>query len=151
LRALSKNRMPKRLCPTPEGAGSIPSGGFLRRQPGQCPWVASGMYQRGPALERPASDLFGILWCRNPQLSRKPACQPPLARSCAKAQPWNKEKPLGNTMDRSPKSPGQRALDDAFHAMFELSRTTLAPTLADLYPPHGVRIARPERMRRFMS
>ncbi|MEA3145347.1 MAG: hypothetical protein QOI53_774, partial [Verrucomicrobiota bacterium] len=26
-------------------------------------------------------------------------------------------------MDQSLKSPGQRALDDAFHAMFELSRT----------------------------
>jgi coniferyl-aldehyde dehydrogenase len=34
-------------------------------------------------------------------------------------------------MDQSLKSPGQRALDDAFHAMFELSRTTPAPTLAE--------------------
>jgi len=29
------------------------------------------------------------------------------------------------------KSPGQRALDDAFHRMFELTRTTAAPTLAE--------------------
>jgi coniferyl-aldehyde dehydrogenase len=34
-------------------------------------------------------------------------------------------------MDQSLKSPGQRALDDAFHAIFELSRTTPAPTLAE--------------------
>jgi coniferyl-aldehyde dehydrogenase len=34
-------------------------------------------------------------------------------------------------MDQPVKSPGQRALDDAFHAMFELSRTTPAPTLAE--------------------
>ena len=32
-------------------------------------------------------------------------------------------------MDQSLKSPGQSALDDAFHAMFELSRTAPAPTL----------------------
>jgi coniferyl-aldehyde dehydrogenase len=36
----------------------------------------------------------------------------------------------GNAMDQSLKSPGQSALDDAFHAMFELSRTTPAPTLS---------------------
>jgi hypothetical protein len=35
--------------------------------------------------------------------------------------------------------------------MFELSRTTPAPTLSDLYPRHGVRIARLEKMQRFMS
>jgi coniferyl-aldehyde dehydrogenase len=33
-------------------------------------------------------------------------------------------------MDQSLKSPGQSALEEAFHAMFELSRTALAPTLA---------------------
>jgi coniferyl-aldehyde dehydrogenase len=33
-------------------------------------------------------------------------------------------------MDQSLKSPGQSALDDAFHAMFELSRTQAEPTLA---------------------
>ena len=32
-------------------------------------------------------------------------------------------------MDKSLKSPGLRALDDAFHGMFELTRTTPAPTL----------------------
>jgi coniferyl-aldehyde dehydrogenase len=32
-------------------------------------------------------------------------------------------------MDQSLKSPGQSALDDAFHALFELSRTAPAPTL----------------------
>ena len=32
-------------------------------------------------------------------------------------------------MDQSLKSPGQSALDDAFHAMFELSRTTPEPSL----------------------
>ena len=34
-------------------------------------------------------------------------------------------------MDQSLKSPGQRALDDAFHAMFELTRTRPAPALAE--------------------
>src|ERR1700687_636238 len=33
-------------------------------------------------------------------------------------------------MDRSLKNPGQSALDNTFHAMFELSRTTPAPTLS---------------------
>jgi coniferyl-aldehyde dehydrogenase len=33
-------------------------------------------------------------------------------------------------MDQSLKSPGQSALDEAFHAMFELSRTQAEPTLA---------------------
>src|ERR1700737_2711437 len=34
-------------------------------------------------------------------------------------------------MDQPLKSPGQRALDDAFHAMFELTRTKPTPTLAE--------------------
>jgi coniferyl-aldehyde dehydrogenase len=34
-------------------------------------------------------------------------------------------------MDQPLKSPGQNALDNAFHAMFELSRTTPAPALAE--------------------
>jgi coniferyl-aldehyde dehydrogenase len=34
-------------------------------------------------------------------------------------------------MDQPLKSPGQRALDDAFHAMFELTRTRPAPGLAE--------------------
>jgi coniferyl-aldehyde dehydrogenase len=34
-------------------------------------------------------------------------------------------------MDQSLKSPGQSALDDAFHAMFELTRTTPEPALAE--------------------
>jgi coniferyl-aldehyde dehydrogenase len=34
-------------------------------------------------------------------------------------------------MDQSLKSPGQSALEDAFHAMFEMSRTTPAPDLAE--------------------
>jgi coniferyl-aldehyde dehydrogenase len=34
-------------------------------------------------------------------------------------------------MDQSLKSPGQRALDDAFHAMFELTRSRPAPALAE--------------------
>ncbi|MGZ5095947.1 MAG: hypothetical protein ACXWCH_32950, partial [Burkholderiales bacterium] len=34
-------------------------------------------------------------------------------------------------MDQSLKSPGQSALDDAFQAMFELSRTRPAPTLEE--------------------
>src|SRR6195256_1614500 len=33
-------------------------------------------------------------------------------------------------MDQSLKNPGQSALEDAFHAMFELSRSTPAPTLS---------------------
>src|SRR5580698_287876 len=36
-----------------------------------------------------------------------------------------------NPMDQSLKSPAQGALDDAFHRMFEQSRTTPAPTLAE--------------------
>jgi len=43
-------------------------------------------------------------------------------------------------MDKSLKSPGLRALDDAFHAMFELTRTTPEPTL-------GERLDRLARMR----
>ncbi len=39
----------------------IPSGGFLRRQPGPKPLGASGMYQRRCALERAAGDLFLVL------------------------------------------------------------------------------------------
>ena len=34
-------------------------------------------------------------------------------------------------MDQPQKSPGQSALDDAFHRLFELSRSTPAPTLAE--------------------
>ena len=34
-------------------------------------------------------------------------------------------------MDQPMKSPGQRTLDDAFHRIFELTRTTPAPTLAE--------------------
>src|ERR1700737_5365556 len=33
-------------------------------------------------------------------------------------------------MDQPLKSPGRRALDDAFHAMFELTRTKPAPALS---------------------
>jgi hypothetical protein len=72
-------------------------------------------------------------------------------------------------MDQSLKTPGQSALEDAFHAMFELSRTAPAPTLeqrldrlarlravvfnrlADLYPPYGAKIARLEKLMRFLS
>ena len=42
-----------------------------------------------------------------------------------------KATPKGNAMDQSLKSPGQSALEDAFHAMFELSRMTPAPDLAE--------------------
>ncbi len=47
-------------------------------------------------------------------------------------------------MDKSLKSSGLRALDDAFHAMFELTRTTPAPTL-------GQRLDRLARMRAAIS
>jgi coniferyl-aldehyde dehydrogenase len=47
-------------------------------------------------------------------------------------------------MDQFLKSPGQRALDDAFHAMFELTRTTPAPTL-------GQRLDRLARLRAAIS
>jgi coniferyl-aldehyde dehydrogenase len=47
-------------------------------------------------------------------------------------------------MDQSLKSPGQRALDDAFHAMFELTRTMPAPTL-------GQRLDRLARLRAAIS
>jgi len=41
------------------------------------------------------------------------------------------KEPKGTAMDQSLKSPGQSALEDAFHAMFELSRSTPAPTLSE--------------------
>src|ERR1700733_4108057 len=41
-----------------QGRRSIPSGGFLRRRPGQMPLGASRMYQRKAALERPAIQLL---------------------------------------------------------------------------------------------
>src|SRR3981189_1811409 len=93
---------------------------------------ASGMYQRRCALERPANDLFGVLWRSKRAISapNRPRGSA-LARTCAKAQPCGQEKPLGNTMDQSLKSPGQSALDNTFHAMFELSRTTPAPALEE--------------------
>jgi coniferyl-aldehyde dehydrogenase len=47
-------------------------------------------------------------------------------------------------MDQSLQSPGQRALDDAFHAMFELSRNKPAPTLDE-------RLNRLERLRAVIS
>jgi coniferyl-aldehyde dehydrogenase len=47
-------------------------------------------------------------------------------------------------MDQPLKSPGQRALDDAFHAMHELSRTAPAPTL-------GARLDRLARLRAVVS
>ena len=47
-------------------------------------------------------------------------------------------------MDQSLGSPGQRALDDAFHTMFGLSRTTAAPTL-------GARLDRLARLRAAVS
>ncbi|MDB5603653.1 MAG: coniferyl aldehyde dehydrogenase [Bradyrhizobium sp.] len=47
-------------------------------------------------------------------------------------------------MDQPLKSPGQRALEDAFHGMFELSRTTPAPAL-------GERLDRLARLRAAIS
>jgi coniferyl-aldehyde dehydrogenase len=47
-------------------------------------------------------------------------------------------------MDQPVQSPGQRALDDAFHAMFELSRTRPAPDLAE-------RLDRLKRLRTVVS
>jgi hypothetical protein len=68
------------------------------------------------------------------------ANRPQTGRSCQKARKspaLGKNTPaehLGNqegiTMEQSVKSLAQRALDDAFHALFELSRTTPAPTPA---------------------
>src|ERR1700722_540382 len=62
----------------------------------------------------------------------------PEGRSC---QNWRKSPALGqelapreapgDTMDQPLKSRGQGALDDAFQHMFELSRTTPAPTLTE--------------------
>ena len=51
-----------------------------------------------------------------------------LARNGAKAQPWNQNSG-GNIMDQSLKSPGQSVLEDAFHRLFELSRSAPAPSL----------------------
>ena len=47
-------------------------------------------------------------------------------------------------MDQPLKSPGQSALEDAFHRMFELSRTKSAPTLKE-------RLDRLERLRAAIS
>src|ERR1700728_3234704 len=40
-----------------QGRRSIPSGGFLRRRPGQMPLGASGMYQRKAALQKPSLQI----------------------------------------------------------------------------------------------
>src|ERR1700728_2496000 len=95
------------------------------------------MYQRGPALERPISHLFRFLWPPKyvipgrtgparallPEVPQKPSFG-------TKTRPQGKRYSKGNAMDQPLKSPGQSALDDAFHAMFELSRTRPAPDLA---------------------
>jgi coniferyl-aldehyde dehydrogenase len=46
-------------------------------------------------------------------------------------QSLGNKKPRGNAMDQSLKSPGQRALEDSFHRLFELSRSLPAPTLEE--------------------
>src|SRR6476659_10840229 len=73
-------KKPKRIWPTPEAP--ILSGGFLRRQPGPKPLGASGMYQRRCALERAASDVFGVLsWSKRALFRAK---SPREKRSCRK-------------------------------------------------------------------
>ena len=64
--------------------------------------------------------------------SRERSCQ-----KLRKSPALEAKNPRGNAMDQSLKSPGQSALDDAFHAMFELSRTTPAPTLGGAPRPAG--------------
>ncbi|HWL18855.1 MAG TPA: hypothetical protein VNS33_04235 [Bradyrhizobium sp.] len=58
-------------------------------------------------------------------------------------------------MDQSLKSPGRSALDDAFHAMFERSRSEPAPTLDQrldrLKRLRAAVAARLQTMLRFMS
>jgi len=61
LRAFGKTE-PERLPINACGRRSIPSGGFLRRQPGQVPLGARGMYQRSAGLKRAAGHLFRFLW-----------------------------------------------------------------------------------------
>src|SRR5260221_7422218 len=75
LRAFSEK--PKRIWPTPEAP--IPSGGFLRRQPGPRPLGASGMYQRRCALERAASDSFrGFMTVKTRYFPRQAPREAPL-------------------------------------------------------------------------
>src|SRR5258708_9377980 len=62
---------------TPEAP--IPSGGFLRRQPGPRPLGASGMYQRRCALERAASDSFrGFMTVKTRYFPRQAPREAPL-------------------------------------------------------------------------
>jgi coniferyl-aldehyde dehydrogenase len=89
------------------------------------------MYQCEPALERAEGDLLSFLWrpkCRF--IAPDQPGQSALARNFAKAQLPARE-PEGNAMDQSLKSPGQNALEDAFHRLFDLTRSTPAPTLAE--------------------
>jgi coniferyl-aldehyde dehydrogenase len=63
-------------------------------------------------------------------LRKSPAFRPQNPRETGKdrrEQP--KENVEENAMDQSLKSPGQSALDDAFHRLFDLSRSEPAPTL----------------------
>src|SRR3984957_11764791 len=78
------------------------------------------------------------------KLRKSPALSPKKSALSQKNQ-TSRETPIeGNAMDQPLKSPGQNALDDAFHAMFELSRTTPAPDLA-------LRLDRLTRLRAIVS
>src|ERR1700737_4168395 len=109
---------------------SIPSGGFLRRQPGRCPWVRA-VCTNARLLWKGPRAIFSVFYDGQNALSRT---QMSLARALlpelAQKPSFPAKETKGNAMDQSLKSPGQSALDDAFHAMFELSRTTPAPTLS---------------------
>src|SRR3984957_13465031 len=125
--------MPKRDWPTRRARGSD-SEASCEGNPWQSLW-GRGRYvptraRFGKAHESPFADF---ITGQNPAKSRvaAPKRHPP-GGSC---QRWRKSpasrlrEPQGNVMDQSLKSPGQSALDDAFHAMFELSRTTPEPSL----------------------
>jgi coniferyl-aldehyde dehydrogenase len=54
-------------------------------------------------------------------------------------------------MDQPLKSPGQNALEDTFHRLFELSRTTPAPLLAERLDRLARLRAAGEKLMRFLS
>src|SRR6266576_1530527 len=83
----------------------IPSGDFLRRQPGPKPLGASGMYQRRCALERGRERSFReFMTAKTRYFPRQIPGKTALARSSTKAQAWGQE-----TQGKCHGSPWRRA------------------------------------------
>src|SRR5664279_5841385 len=127
LRALPENQTDQgqRLWAPIKSVRRLPE----KASPGECPWVRAVCTNAGRLWKGPWDCICGFYRVQKAPFRRKTARQTALARSSAKAQLPGPRKTKGNAMDQSLKSPGQSALEDAFHAMFELSRTAPAPTL----------------------